>query len=363
MRLGRLSLRDYRSYEHAELELADGLTVLLGPNGQGKTNLVEAIGWLATMGSFRGAPTEALVRRGADRAIVRAQILDEQREQLIEAEIVPSGRSRVLVNRQPLKRSRDLVGTIRATVFAPDDLELVKGGPSMRRGFLDAVLVSLHPKHDRLQRDLDRVLRQRGALLRSAGGRLDESAAFTLDVWDEKLVEAATPLVEARVELVRRLNPIVTDLYHRVAGAAPPIRLSYRSGWFDDGLANALVEARRDDVKRGVNTVGPHRDDLDIDLNELPSRTHASQGEQRSLALALRLAGHALVTEETGSAPVLLLDDVFSELDESRARALVEALPSGQTLLTSASELPPGAVPEALYRVGDGTIERAMLSP
>jgi hypothetical protein len=190
VRLDRVWLTDVRSYASADISLAPGLTALLGDNGQGKTNVLEAIAWLATLSSFRGAPTEALIRRGVDRAVIRAEGEREGRSILIEAELVASGRNRVLVNRQPLKRARDLLGVLRVTVFAPDDLDLVKGGPAERRRYLDDALVASHPRYDALRSEVDKVLKQRNALLKNAGGRLDESAAFTLDVWDAKLVEA-----------------------------------------------------------------------------------------------------------------------------------------------------------------------------
>ncbi|HLT15878.1 MAG TPA: DNA replication/repair protein RecF [Acidimicrobiales bacterium] len=356
MRLDRVWLTDVRSYASAEIELAPGLTALLGDNGQGKTNVLEAIAWLATLSSFRGAPTEALVRRGADRAIIRAEGERQGRRILIEAEIVPSGRNRVLVNRQPLKRARDLLGVLRVTVFAPDDLELVKGGPAERRRFLDDALVASHPRYDALRSEVDKVLKQRNALLKSANGRLDESAAVTLDVWDAKLAEAGGKLASARQNLLARLAPVLSDTYDAVANRPAEVTATYVADWAGLGLAEALAAARADDLRRGVSTVGPHRDDVELSIGGLPARTHASQGEQRSLALALRLAAHHVITEVTGAAPVLLLDDVFSELDPDRSDALLANLPAGQTLLTSASGLPPKAEPELVLEVRDGTI-------
>jgi DNA replication and repair protein RecF len=356
MRLDRVWLTDVRSYSTADIELAPGLTALLGDNGQGKTNVLEAIAWLATLASFRGAPTDAMVRQGAERAVIRAEGEREGRRILIEAELVPGGRNRVLVNRQPLKRARDLLGVLRVTVFAPDDLELVKGGPGERRRFLDDALVASHPRYDALRGEVDKVLRQRNALLKGAGGRLDESASFTLDVFDAKLVEAGGKLASARQNLLARLAPVLAETYDAVANRPAEVTATYVADWAGAGLAGALSAARRDDLRRGVSTVGPHRDDVDLRLGDLPARTHASQGEQRSLALALRLAAHRVITEVTGSAPVLLLDDVFSELDPDRSDALLANLPPGQTLLTSASGLPPKAAPELVLAVRDGAI-------
>jgi DNA replication and repair protein RecF len=357
VQLRRLWLTDFRGYHEADVAFDEGLTAVIGPNGQGKTNLLEAIGYLATLGSFRGAPVDALVRAGAERAVVRAEAVREERELLIEAEIVRTGRNRVLVNKQPLRRSRDLLGAVRVSVFSPDDLALVKGSPGDRRGYLDEALVSLHPRYDQLRTDLDKVLRQRGALLKQAGGRLSPEVELTLDVFDAKLVEAGEALASARRNLVAALQPLLADAYDQVARQAAEVTATYAPAWMAEGLAAALAAARTDDLRRGVSTVGPHRDELDLVIAGLPARTHASQGEQRSLALALRLAAHHVVTDKTGTSPILLLDDVFSELDPERSDALLRSLPPGQTILSTAGGLPPGAVPGATLHVRAGTIE------
>lgn len=359
MRVDRLWLTDFRSYAAAELSFAPGLTAVVGANGEGKTNLVEAIVFLATTTSFRGAPNEALVRVGAASAVVRAEGERDGRQLLLEAEVAATGRSRVQVNRQRLARSRDLLDALRVTVFAPDDLDLVKGGPSSRRRYLDDLLVAVHPRHDGTRSDLDRVLRQRNALLKQAGGRLDDAAAATLDVWDARLVTAATAWGTARRELVGELEPVLARAYDTVAEAAAEVRASYDPAWLDAGYAEVLAEGRAADVRRGLTLVGPHRDEVELSIGGLPSRTHASQGEQRSLAFALRIAGHAMVTDRIGVAPVLVLDDVFSELDPHRSRALLEALPAGQTILTTAGVLPEGAVPELTLRIEDGRVRTA----
>ena len=356
MRVTRLWLTDFRNYTAAELAPApDGLTVIIGGNGQGKSNLLEALGWMATLSSFRGAPPEALVRRGCEQAVVRAEGERDGRALLVEAEINLGRRDRVLVNRQPLKRARDLLGALRATVFAPDDLVLVKGGPAERRRYLDDLLVALHPRNDALQSDVERVLRQRGALLKQAGGRLTDEVASTLDVWDAKLAAAGTELAEAREALVASLEPELGKAYDQVASTAADVVVSYERSW-SGGLGDALAAARMDDVRRGVTTIGPHRDELALSVGGLPGRTHSSQGEQRSLALGLRLAGHALVTEATGAAPVLLLDDVFSELDPDRSEALVAHLPVGQALLTTAGPPPAGVRAAATVRIVNGEV-------
>jgi DNA replication and repair protein RecF len=351
-----LWLTDFRSYTSIEVNLSPGLTVLVGANGEGKTNLLEALAWLATLSSFRGAPTEALVRQGAPFAVVRALAEREGRELLVEAQLQPAGRNRVLVNRHPLRRSRDLLGSLRVTVFTPDDLDIVKNGPGERRRFLDDALVALHPRNDALRADVDRILRQRNALLRQTGGRLDEAAAFTLDVWDAQLAEAGEALAAARVELVEQLSPVLSSMYDALARDAALVTAGYDAAWRDQGLADALVAARKDDLRRGVSTVGPHRDDMMLTLAGAPARTHASQGEQRTLALSLRLAVHHVVTGASGSPPVLLLDDVFSELDPERGRALVANLPPGQTVLTTASGVPPDAHPDVVLRLRGGAV-------
>jgi DNA replication and repair protein RecF len=357
MRVTRLWLTDFRNYTSAELAPSpDGLTVVVGGNGQGKSNLLEAVGWLATLSSFRGAPAEALVRRGADQAVIRAEGERDGRSLLIEAEVNLTRRDRVLVNRQPLRRARDLLGALRVTIFAPDDLVLVKGGPSERRTYLDDLLVAVHPRNDALRADLERVLRQRTTLLKQAGGRLSGDVAATLDVWDAKLAAVGEELAAARAALVAGLEPEVGKAYDQVAVGLPnDISVLYQQSW-DGPLLDALGAARADDVRRGVTTVGPHRDELALAIGDLPARTHGSQGEQRSLALALRLAGHALVTDVTSTPPVLLLDDVFSELDPDRSEALIAHLPAGQALLTTAGPLPVSARPSATVRVAGGAV-------
>jgi DNA replication and repair protein RecF len=356
--LRRLWLTDFRGYREADVELDAGLTAVVGPNGQGKTNLLEAIGYLATLSSFRGAPTDAMIRVGAEQAVVRAEAEREGRELLLEAELLRTGRNRTMLNKQPLRRARDLLGAVRVTVFSPDDLALVKGSPGDRRTYLDDLLVSLHPRYDQLRTEVDRVLRQRSALLKQSGGRLDDAAELTLDVFDAKLVEAGEALASARRNLVEALGPVLGDAYDQVARRSAHIHATYEPAWMAEGLASALASARRDDLRRGVTTVGPHRDELDLAIGELPARTHASQGEQRSLALALRLAAHHVVTDKTETTPVLLLDDVFSELDPERSDALLRSLPPGQTVLSTATALPEGAVPGMVLRVREGVIAR-----
>lgn len=356
MRLRRLWLTDFRNYPSAEVELAPaGLTVVLGGNGQGKTNLIEAVGYLATLDSFRGAPTEAMVRIGCATAVVRGEGDRGGRSLLIEAEIAANGRSRTLVNSQPLRRAADLLGALRVSVFSPDDLELVKGGPSARRRYLDDALVGLHPRNAAVRSDFERALRQRNALLKQCKGRLDPSVETTLDVWDTKLAATGEALAYARAELVAALEAPLGKAYDDLAGTPADIAIAYERSW-QGPLAPALADARSDDVRRGLSTVGPHRDELRLSIAGLLARTHASQGEQRSTALALRLAAHRAVAEAVGEPPVLLLDDVFSELDADRSAALLAHLPAGQILLTTAVGAPPGAAPAHSIRVHGGRV-------
>jgi len=352
----RVWLTDYRNYVAAEAAFSPGLTAVVGSNGQGKSNLLEAVAYLATLASFRGAPVEALVRAGAERAVVRGEAEREGRDLLLETELANGGRNRAQLNRQPLRRAHDLLGALRVTTFAPDDLVMVKGGPGERRRFLDQALVALHPRNDELQGEVERILRQRNALLKQAKGRLGEDIAMTLDVWDAKLTKAGEALGDARAELVEVLAPVLAESYDQVASRSAHVTIRYQPPWREIGLAAALTAGRPDDLRRGLSLVGPHRDDVELRVGGLPARTHASQGEQRSLALALRLASHRVVTDQTGTTPVLLLDDVFSELDTDRSHALLAHLPAGQTILTTAGSLPSGTEADAVLRVGAGEI-------
>ncbi len=358
--LTRLWMENFRNHAATELSFPRGLTVITGANAEGKTNILEAIGYLASLRSFRGAGVEVMVRDGCDSAVVRAELESGERRRLIEAQLLVGGRGRVQVDRQPLRRARDLLGVLRVVVFSPDDLVLVKGGPTERRRFLDDVLVSLRPRNAALRADLERILRQRNTLLRQAGGRPDAMTLGTLDVWDEKLVEVGTALAAARRELTDRLLPHVRDHYAALSESEILVELDYQSRWEHDGLRVALAAAREEDLRRRVTTVGPHRDELVMTLGALPARSHASQGEQRSLVLSLRLATQRLITEEVGSAPLILLDDVLSELDSRRARRLMSCLSGAQTILTSATgTLPAGTEPTVHYEVRSGEVSEA----
>jgi len=251
------------------------------------------------------------------------------------------------------------LGVVRTTVFSPQDLNLVQDAPSVRRDFLDDALVALWPKHDALCSEVERVLKQRNALLKQSGGRLSPDIATTLDVWDEKLSTCGTQLGDVRTQMLEMLLPQVQEAYVDLAELnkdQTPVGMVYAPEWRTQGLARCLSECRNDDVRRGSSTVGPHRDDIELSINGLPARTHASQGEQRTLALALRLAAHRLITTEIGSPPVLILDDVLSELDPHRSAALLRHFPLGQVLITSAGVLPKTAHPDTLVHIAGGTI-------
>ncbi|RJK94708.1 DNA replication/repair protein RecF [Vallicoccus soli] len=385
MYVEHLSLVDFRSYPQVELPLAPGTTTFLGPNGQGKTNLVEAVGYVATLGSHRVATDAPLVRFGAERAVVRASVVRDGRRTLVELELTPGRANRARLNRAPQPRAREVLGVLRTVLFAPEDLALVKGDPSERRRFLDELLTARAPRMAGVRQDYERVLKQRNALLRSAGStvRSGRGDARTLEVWDAHLAATGAELLAARLELVEALRPLVDEAYEAISlgsgsreGAVVngPARLDYRSsaapeddpagalGTTDRGaLAEAILAAvarrRRAELERGVSLVGPHRDDLVLRLGAAPAKGYASHGESWSLALALRLASFDLLRADggAGSEPVLVLDDVFAELDAGRRRRLAELVaPAEQVLVTAAVD---EDVPEGL--VGDRVEVRA----
>lgn len=370
MRLLSLSLVDFRCYHAAEFEPAAALTAVVGDNGHGKTSLLEAVAWLATARSFRGVPDSALVRSGTDAAILRGRIERGGRERLIEAEVARRGRNRVQVNRQALARTKVLAETLIVTVFAPDDLELVKGGPALRRGYLDDLLAAASPRLAGSRSEYERVVRQRNALLR--GGIRTAEDRSTLDVWDQQLAAKGAELVHGRLRLLDRVAGPMAKAYADLAGTSSggSVEGVYEAEWAPEGppdepaaiearLGGAVEEMGRREIERGRTLVGPHRDEWRLQIDGLDARSHASQGEQRSLALALRLAGHAVITEIVGEPPVLLLDDVFSELDSRRSEALVHHLPPGQAVVTTATELPSELTVDRTVRVHDGAVGAA----
>jgi DNA replication and repair protein RecF len=366
MYLSDLSLVDFRSYSDVELTLQSGVTAFIGANGQGKTNLVEAIGYLAGLASHRVAQDAPLVRLGAERAVIRGTVVRDNRSSLVEIEITPGKTNRARINRAPVPRPREVLGLVRSVLFAPEDLALVKGDPAERRRFLDDLLVARAPRLAGTRADYDRVLRQRNALLKSASaavrasrGGIESLDLRTLDVWDTHLARSGADLLAARLELVEILRPLVAKSYDAVADgiATGEARLDYRSSLGPDVelspdrdlLTAAIIEAtarfRRDEIDRGLSLFGPHRDDLVLGLGPMPAKGFASQGEAWSFALALRLASFDLL-RANGDDPILLLDDVFAELDVGRRDRLARLVGEAEQVLVTAAVA--ADVPETL---------------
>ncbi|GAA4224498.1 DNA replication/repair protein RecF [Streptosporangium album] len=386
--VANLSLTDFRSYDTVDLGLEPGVTAFVGPNGQGKTNLVEALGYVATQSSHRVANDGPLVRQGAARAIIRSVVVREDRRALVELEINPGRANRARLNRSPVSRPREIVGLLRTVLFAPEDLAMVKGDPSERRRYLDDLLVARTPRFAGVRADYDRVLKQRGALLRTAarsrrggrsGRRAENDAAFTeagagdplstLEVWDAHLARYGAELLAARLELVEALRPLVAASYAALAPSSAPAGLEYRGTLptepgadrvtLEQRLRAGLLEVRDAELERGVTLVGPHRDDLFLGLGELPARGYASHGESWSFALALRLAAYDLLRADGGD-PVLILDDVFAELDNQRRRRLAEIVaPAEQVLITAAvADDVPAELTGCRFDVAEGSVNR-----
>ncbi|MCB5909399.1 DNA replication/repair protein RecF [Streptomyces pinistramenti] len=390
MHVSHLSLADFRSYARVEVPLEPGVTAFVGPNGQGKTNLVEAVGYLATLGSHRVSSDAPLVRMGAERAIIRAAVVQGERQQLVELELNPGKANRARINRSSQVRPRDVLGIVRTVLFAPEDLALVKGDPGERRRFLDELITARSPRMAGVRSDYDRVLKQRNTLLKTAalarrhGGR--QMDLSTLDVWDQHLARAGAELLAQRLDLIATLQPLVDKAYEQLAPGGGPVGLEYR-GSAGEAMAEAstrqelygvLLEAlggaRKNEIERGVTLVGPHRDDLLLKLGQLPAKGYASHGESWSYALALRLASYDLLRSEgehsAGLAqeggerrvgePVLVLDDVFAELDARRRERLAELVAPGEQVLVTAAvaEDVPGVLAGARFAVSDGTAEK-----
>jgi DNA replication and repair protein RecF len=371
VRVERLEVIDFRNHDRAVVDPPAGVSVLVGANGVGKTNLLEAVGYLATLGSHRVGQDASLIRAGAASAVIRAAVRRAGRRLLVDVELRPGTGVRGRVNGAPVPRARDLLGVVRATLFAPEDLGLVRGDPEERRRFLDTLATQRLPRHHGSRQDYDRVLRQRNTLLRSAGGRLPASAQATLEVWDEKLAVAGAEIWSERLRLVAALTPRVELAYQRLAGRDDAVDIAYVSSVAGPGggldadpaklaqlLRERLVADRGREVERGLTLSGPHRDDLSLGLRDLPARTHASHGEAWSLALALRLASHRLLTEE-GEEPVLLMDDVFAELDRQRREHVAEAaLAAEQTIVTAAvAEELPSELGATVFHVEPGSVQ------
>lgn len=386
MYVSDLALNDFRSYPELVLTLDPGVTAFVGHNGQGKTNIVEAIAYLASFTSHRVASDQALVRHGTGGAVIRARAVREGRQSLIELEIVAGRANRARLNRAPVSRTRDVLGIVHCVVFAPEDLALVKGDPQVRRGLLDDLIVQLTPRLAAVRSEYDKVLRQRGALLKSAGAarrRGSTPELSTLDVWDGHLARAGAQLLAARIELIQLLRPHVAAAYEQVSAGQGAAVLGYRSSLLgveqqaepvataaqetelldvaavEQRLVAAMSQTRGKELDRGVSLVGPHRDDLVLTLGGLPARGYASHGESWSFALALRLAAYEVLREQD-TEPILVLDDVFAELD-SRRRERLAGMVSGaeQVLITAAvAEDIPAALDGARFTVADGTVTR-----
>jgi len=352
MYVRHLGLRDFRSWAHVDLELAPGRTVFVGPNGYGKTNLVEALWYCATLSSHRVATDAPLIRSGAERAVVSTIVVNENRELAVDIEIAAGRANKARLNRSPVRSTREVLGAVRAVLFAPEDLALVRGDPAERRRFLDELATVQRPRIAGVRADYEKVLRQRTALLKSAGGarfRGDRSVLDTLDVWDGHLAAHGAQLIAARLELVNQLAPEVEKAYQLLAPASRAAAINYRSSveitdpdaardteFLETALLSALARRRDAELERGVCLVGPHRDDLELRLGDQPAKGFASHGESWSMALALRLAAYELLRGE-GSEPVLILDDVFAELDSSRRRALASVAEAAEQVLVTAA--------------------------
>lgn len=383
MHVTHLSLADFRSYARVEVPLDPGVTAFVGANGQGKTNLVEAVGYLATLGSHRVSSDAPLVRMGAERAVIRAAVTQGERSQLIELELNPGKANRARINRSSQVRPRDVLGIVRTVLFAPEDLALVKGDPGERRRFLDELVTARSPRMAGVRSDYERVLKQRNTLLKSAamarrhGGRSMDLS--TLDVWDQHLGRVGAELLAQRLDLIATMQPLTDKAYADVAPGGGPVTLEYRSSVGAEvgvgpgagvdpartreelyaQLIAALAEVRKQEIERGVTLVGPHRDDLVLGLRGMPAKGYASHGESWSYALALRLASYDLLRSE-GNEPVLVLDDVFAELDARRRERLAELVAPGEQVLVTAAvdDDVPGVLAGTRYAVSAGEVER-----
>lgn len=355
MHVRRLALTDFRSWPRAELDLEPGRTVFVGPNGFGKTNLIEALWYSSTLGSHRVATDAPLIRAGADRAIISTIVVSEGRELAVDLDITSGRANKARLNRSPVRSAREILGVLRAVLFAPEDLALVRGDPGDRRRYLDELATTRRPRIAGVRADYDKVVRQRTALLKTASGarfRGDRGALDTLDVWDGHLASHGAQLISARIELVNELAPEVEKAYQLLAPSSRPAAIRYRSGVevveaeaaagnadvevLEAALLDALSRRRDAELERGVCLVGPHRDDLDLRLGDQPTKGFASHGESWSMALALRLAAYELLRKE-GSDPVLLLDDVFAELDTARREALAQVAATAEQVLVTAA--------------------------
>ncbi len=373
MHVAHLSLHNFRSYADLDVELEPGATAFIGRNGQGKTNLVEAIDYLSRLASHRVATDAPLVKAGTDQAVVRASVVKDGRTAMLEVELNPGRANRARINRSPLPRPREIIGLVRTVVFAPDDLTLVKGDPSDRRKFLDDLLVLRAPRLAGVRSDYDRILRQRNSLLKTAGiarGSSRDAAMSTLEIWDDNLARVGGEILAARLQLVEDLRPYVGKAYEAVARGASrdDADLDYRASVeVTDDLAAALLAAiadrRKEELDRGISLVGPHRDELLLTLGDgelrLPVKGYASHGESWSFALALRLASYDLLRAD-GDDPILVLDDVFAELDAERRSQLADLVAGAEQVLVTAAVAAdvPASLQGVRVLVADGRVTR-----
>ena len=343
-----VDVEDFRSYDKAHVDWESGAVILCGPNGRGKTNLVEAVGYAAGLTSHRVSTDSALVRVGQERAVIRLGVVIAGRDTAIDLQINPGKANQVRVNGAPLPRSRDVLGIFRCVTFAPEDLRLAKGEPVDRRRVLDGLIVQASPRYAAVRADFDKALKQRNALLRSGTSMAKSDFEASLRVWDDRYLPPAAELTWGRINAVRRLKEPMAAAYRAISPVADTCAIKYSSsvaGLAEASslpeltalLAAALAERQPEELRRGSTLVGPHRDDLAIRLNDMPARTHASHGESWSLALGLRLASFTVLTDIGEEPPVLILDDVFAELDQQRRSRLVAAISSAEQVLVTAA--------------------------
>ena len=347
MQISKLSLRNFRNHENLDLSFSSGATTIVGRNGRGKTNIVEAVHYLATLGSHRVSQDAPLIRNGQSTASVLANVEKHKRQAQVELIINYPGTNKVSLNGNPLTRPRDILGLVTTVIFSPEDLELVKGEPSARRKFIDELSTLLAPKFSNTRSDYERTLKQRNTLLKSLGRRSPSpQARATLDAWDEQLISSGSEMIFTRLENIKKIQPHVTEFGTTISGDTEPLHLNYLNSWLSpetkdikeiENLFRAELENRnKDEIDRGLTLVGPHRDDLNIQLSDMPAKGYASHGQSWSIAIALRLAAFKTLREHDDD-PILILDDVFAELDERRRNRLISIISDvEQTLITAA---------------------------
>ncbi len=365
MHVAQLRIEHFRNHLDTCLDFTPGITAFVGNNGAGKSNIVEALSVVSQLKSFRAAHPGDMVTYGAQQAVVRAAIDRHSHVTNVDLMIGVGGVIQVNKDRVRLSRPRDIVGLLPTVTFCPEDLMIVKGSPSLRRNYLDDVAVLSDPANDILLQQFDRILKQRNILLKQiatrhggSGKSLAPDVAASLEVWNERYATVATRYAAQRDAIARQLQEVVAKKYSEISGSHESAGFAYDPDWVHEGIEHALSHIQADEFRRGMTLVGPHRDDVELTIDAANARTHASQGQQRSLALTLRLAAHALLTHVLKISPVLLLDDIFSELDPTRSRALIAALPSCQTVLTTAVEPPHTLVIERTYDVAHGHAAR-----